>query len=348
MIRKREIARGAEARRAFQVNACTISTTPKNCWFAGLDACRSRISACTTRSARSDGTRWRFRACRAGSPCITTCVRRRSSCSAGMRWRSTSIAATSGTPRSSPTSGRTPLMSSAGSRAPERTREQSGAHNLVTSLATAWTDRIEQRWFVGAHSNVGGGYQSNPLAQEPLKWLLEGARSAGLICDHVAEVVPSPVGSSGRATRSRSSRPRSGRRSLRAKRCVSHDRSGARSAGQSQCDREAARLHPRPHQRARGRERRALLGAALESSAEPRRVRQATRGPSPRQHHGVPCVDDDTPPVDGRRLQALHRAPALGHPRRGGLPCRRPGVHHLAHDIATGLAPRDRGGRFRA
>jgi uncharacterized protein (DUF2235 family) len=76
----------------------------------------------------------------------------------------------------------------------ERTREQSGARNLATSMATAWTDRIEQRWFVGAHSNVGGGYQSNPLAQEPLKWLLDGACRAGLICDHAADVVKSPVG----------------------------------------------------------------------------------------------------------------------------------------------------------
>jgi hypothetical protein len=50
-------------------------------------------------------------------------------------------------------------------------------------LAAAWTKRIEQRWFVGAHSNVGGGYPSNPLAQQPLAWLLEGARDAGLICD---------------------------------------------------------------------------------------------------------------------------------------------------------------------
>ncbi len=76
----------------------------------------------------------------------------------------------------------------------ERKREQSGAHSAVTSLASAWSDRIEQRWFVGSHSNVGGGYKSNPLAQAPLKWLLEGASRAGLLCDQVAEVVPSPVG----------------------------------------------------------------------------------------------------------------------------------------------------------
>ena len=76
----------------------------------------------------------------------------------------------------------------------DRKREQSGTHSAVTSLASAWTDRIEQRWFVGSHSNVGGGYRSNPLAQAPLKWLLEGACRAGLLCDQVAEVVPSPVG----------------------------------------------------------------------------------------------------------------------------------------------------------
>jgi uncharacterized protein (DUF2235 family) len=56
--------------------------------------------------------------------------------------------------------------------------------DAMGALSSAWTKRIEQRWFVGAHSNVGGGYASNPLAQQPLAWLLEGAREAGLICDH--------------------------------------------------------------------------------------------------------------------------------------------------------------------
>ena len=58
-----------------------------------------------------------------------------------------------------------------------------GQVDPVGALASAWTKRIEQRWFVGAHSNVGGGYASNPLAQQPLVWLLEGARDQGLICD---------------------------------------------------------------------------------------------------------------------------------------------------------------------
>jgi uncharacterized protein (DUF2235 family) len=40
--------------------------------------------------------------------------------------------------------------------------------------------KLEQRWFVGAHCNVGGGYRSDPLAQIPLAWLQEKATCAGL------------------------------------------------------------------------------------------------------------------------------------------------------------------------
>lgn len=31
---------------------------------------------------------------------------------------------------------------------------------------------VEQRWFVGAHANVGGGYPNDLIAQAPLKWLM--------------------------------------------------------------------------------------------------------------------------------------------------------------------------------
>lgn len=37
-----------------------------------------------------------------------------------------------------------------------------------------------KRWFIGAHSNVGGGYSRDLLAQVPLKWIQEGASDAGL------------------------------------------------------------------------------------------------------------------------------------------------------------------------
>ncbi|MER8577658.1 DUF2235 domain-containing protein [Mesorhizobium sp. M1423] len=41
-------------------------------------------------------------------------------------------------------------------------------------------EQVEQRWFVGAHGNVGGGYPSDILAQAPLKWLMDKAAIHGL------------------------------------------------------------------------------------------------------------------------------------------------------------------------
>ena len=56
---------------------------------------------------------------------------------------------------------------------------------------TLWTRRagspprpanlpVEQRWFIGAHSDVGGGYQDGSLQTLPATWLQEKARQAGL------------------------------------------------------------------------------------------------------------------------------------------------------------------------
>lgn len=39
---------------------------------------------------------------------------------------------------------------------------------------------VEQRWFPGAHGNVGGGYVNDLLAQAPLQWLIRKAASHGL------------------------------------------------------------------------------------------------------------------------------------------------------------------------
>jgi hypothetical protein len=39
---------------------------------------------------------------------------------------------------------------------------------------------VEQRWFAGAHCNVGGGYRNDLLPQRPLAWLQEKARACGL------------------------------------------------------------------------------------------------------------------------------------------------------------------------
>ncbi len=39
---------------------------------------------------------------------------------------------------------------------------------------------VEQRWFAGAHGNVGGGYQNDLLAQIPLRWMMQKASQLGL------------------------------------------------------------------------------------------------------------------------------------------------------------------------
>ena len=41
-------------------------------------------------------------------------------------------------------------------------------------------DSVEQRWFVGAHANVGGGYTTDLLPQAPLRWIMQKAEAKGL------------------------------------------------------------------------------------------------------------------------------------------------------------------------
>ncbi len=53
-----------------------------------------------------------------------------------------------------------------------------------------WHRKIEQRWFVGAHSNVGGGYADNRLSQRPFEWMLEGAINEGLVCEETRPIPP--------------------------------------------------------------------------------------------------------------------------------------------------------------
>ena len=42
---------------------------------------------------------------------------------------------------------------------------------------------VEQVWFCGAHSDVGGGYAESELSDIPLQWMLEKANAAGLVLD---------------------------------------------------------------------------------------------------------------------------------------------------------------------
>lgn len=49
-------------------------------------------------------------------------------------------------------------------------------------------DSVEQRWFAGAHANVGGGYDSDLLAQIPLRWMMKKASAHGLAFKHDVEL----------------------------------------------------------------------------------------------------------------------------------------------------------------
>lgn len=48
--------------------------------------------------------------------------------------------------------------------------------------------RVEQRWFAGAHADVGGGYKDGKLSQIPLRWMQDRAKECGLQFTHDAHV----------------------------------------------------------------------------------------------------------------------------------------------------------------
>jgi hypothetical protein len=56
----------------------------------------------------------------------------------------------------------------------------------------AWGGRLEQAWFPGVHSNVGGGYAPDGLANEALHWIVEKASDLGLEFDeeYLAHFLP--------------------------------------------------------------------------------------------------------------------------------------------------------------
>lgn len=55
----------------------------------------------------------------------------------------------------------------------------------------------EQRWFVGAHANVGGGYSNDLLSQRPFAWMMKRAAAQGLSfrgdVDQFSPTIKSPV-----------------------------------------------------------------------------------------------------------------------------------------------------------
>lgn len=54
-------------------------------------------------------------------------------------------------------------------------------------------ERISQVWFAGVHSNVGGGYPDDSLAQIPLIWIMNEAQRAGLTFKSVPAASPQTI-----------------------------------------------------------------------------------------------------------------------------------------------------------
>ena len=55
-------------------------------------------------------------------------------------------------------------------------------------------ERVSQVWFAGVHSNVGGGYPDDSVAQIPLIWILSEAQACGLKFKSIAEANPQTFG----------------------------------------------------------------------------------------------------------------------------------------------------------
>ena len=55
-----------------------------------------------------------------------------------------------------------------------------GTTDVAAEIQRRVRGACEQRWFAGAHANVGGGYRNNSLASIPLRWMQDKAASAGL------------------------------------------------------------------------------------------------------------------------------------------------------------------------
>jgi len=55
--------------------------------------------------------------------------------------------------------------------------------NFPLERFNADTGRLEEVWFNGSHSDVGGGYVERGLADISLKWMIDNARENGLVID---------------------------------------------------------------------------------------------------------------------------------------------------------------------
>jgi uncharacterized protein (DUF2235 family) len=54
----------------------------------------------------------------------------------------------------------------------------------IWTRPTGWAGHLDQAWFAGVHSNIGGGYAPDGLANEALHWIVERAEGLGLEFDN--------------------------------------------------------------------------------------------------------------------------------------------------------------------
>jgi hypothetical protein len=62
----------------------------------------------------------------------------------------------------------------------------------VWTKPVGWDGKLDQAWFPGVHSNIGGGYAPDGLANEPLHWIIGHAEQLGLEVDtaYLAHFLP--------------------------------------------------------------------------------------------------------------------------------------------------------------
>jgi len=61
-----------------------------------------------------------------------------------------------------------------------------------TDSGIAAGQKIEQKWFPGVHSDVGGSYKEHGLSDAPLVWMIEKAKALGLAFKYYSGIVPNP------------------------------------------------------------------------------------------------------------------------------------------------------------
>jgi uncharacterized protein (DUF2235 family) len=61
-----------------------------------------------------------------------------------------------------------------------------------TDSGIAAGQKMEQKWFPGVHSDVGGSYKEHGLSDAPLIWMIEHAKALGLAFNDYSSIVPNP------------------------------------------------------------------------------------------------------------------------------------------------------------